>query len=48
MILLLIILLLLSVGGYPGWGWHNYGYWPSGFTLLFALVVLVLLFRGRL
>ena len=28
--ILLIILVLALVGGAPGWGYHNYGYYPSG------------------
>jgi uncharacterized protein DUF3309 len=40
-LLLLIVLLLLVFGGLPDWGYHNYGYAPSGiggiasFTTLF-------------
>jgi uncharacterized protein DUF3309 len=29
-LLLLVVLLLLVFGGLPNWGYHNYGYVPSG------------------
>ena len=29
-LVLLILLVLALVGGLPGWGWHTYGYGPSG------------------
>jgi hypothetical protein len=46
--ILLIVLLFLSVGGYPGWGYHSYGYVPSGLGLVLLIVLLVVLFRGRI
>lgn len=48
MLILLFVLFLMSLGGYPGWGWHHLGYWPSSVSLLLFLVVLVLVLRGRL
>jgi hypothetical protein len=47
-LLLLIILLLLVFGGLPNWGYHKYGYAPSGVGGIILLVVLVLFLTGRL
>jgi Protein of unknown function (DUF3309) len=47
-LLLLIVLLLLVFGGLPTWGYHNYGYAPSGIGGIILVVVLFLLFAGRL
>jgi hypothetical protein len=40
-IVLVILLLLFVVGGLPHWGWHNYGYFPSGILGLILLIVLI-------
>jgi Protein of unknown function (DUF3309) len=47
-LLLLIILILLLVGGLPTFGYHSYGYAPSGFVGVLAIILLVLLLTGRL
>lgn len=47
-LLLLIVLLLLVFGGLPNWGYHNYGYAPSGIGGIILIVVLVLFLSGRL
>ena len=47
-LLLLIVLVLLLVGGLPNWGYHKFGFVPSGFTGAVLLVVIVLLLTGRL
>ena len=47
-LILLIVLLMLLVGGLPTWGYHNYGYGPSGAAGLVLLVLLVLLLAGRI
>jgi uncharacterized protein DUF3309 len=47
-LLLLIVLVLLLVGGLPNWGYHKYGFAPSGFAGAVLLVVIVLLLTGRL
>lgn len=47
-LLLLIVLLLLVLGGLPTWGYHNYGYAPSGLLGIILIVVLILLLTGRL
>jgi len=46
-LLLLIILLLLIFGGLPHWGYHSYGYAPSGLAGVLLIVILVLLLTGR-
>jgi hypothetical protein len=47
-LLLLIVLLLLFFGGLPTWGYHSYGYAPSGLFGVLLLVIIILLLTGRL
>lgn len=47
-LVLLIILLLVVFGGLPNWGYHKYGYAPSGVGGLILIIVLILLLTGRL
>jgi hypothetical protein len=47
-LILLIVLILLVVGGLPTWGYHSYGYAPSGAGGLIVLVLVILLLTGRL
>jgi hypothetical protein len=47
-LLLLIVLILLVFGGLPTWGYHNFGYGPSGVGGILLLIVIVLLLTGRL
>jgi uncharacterized protein DUF3309 len=47
-LLLLIVLVLFLVGGLPNWGYHKYGFAPSGFVGAVLLVVIVLILTGRL
>lgn len=47
-LVLLIVLLLLVFGGLPNWGYHNYGYGPSGILGIILVVILILLLTGRL
>ena len=47
-LLLLIIVLLLVFGGLPRWGYHSYGYAPSGIGTVLLIILIVLLFTGRL
>lgn len=46
---LLVLLLVLGVfGGLPQWGYHSYGYGPTGLTGVVLLILLVLAVTGRL
>jgi hypothetical protein len=47
-LLLLIVLILLLVGGLPDWGYHSYGYTPSGLVGVLTIILLILLLTGRL
>ena len=47
-LILLIVLILFLVGGLPRWGYHSYGYFPSGFAGIALIVVLVMFLTGRL
>jgi hypothetical protein len=47
-LLLLIVLPLIVFGGLPNWGYHNYGYGPSGIGGNILIVVIILLLTGRL
>ena len=46
-LLLLIVLLVLVFGGLPTWGYHQYGYAPSGIGTIVLMIVLILLLTGR-
>lgn len=46
--LLIIILLLLVFGGLPNWGYHQYGYGPSGIGGILLIVLVIMLLTGRL
>jgi hypothetical protein len=47
-LILLVVLILLLVGGLPNWGFHSFGFAPSGIVGLVLLVIVVLLLTGRL
>jgi hypothetical protein len=47
-LLLLIIVLVLMFGGLPHWGYHSYGYAPSGIGMVLLVILIVLLLAGRL
>jgi hypothetical protein len=48
-LILLILLILLLVGAFPGWGHsRDWGYGPSGGLGLLAVVVLVLVVLGKI
>jgi hypothetical protein len=48
LLILVIVLVLLVVGGFPTWGYHDLGYYPSGLLGVVLVVVIVLLLLGRL
>lgn len=45
-LLLLIIVLVLMFGGLPHWGYHSYGYAPSGIGMVLLVILIVLLLAG--
>jgi Protein of unknown function (DUF3309) len=47
-LILLIVLLVLLFGGLPRWGYHSYGYGPSGVVGVILIIVLILFLMGRL
>jgi hypothetical protein len=47
-LLLLVVVLLLVFGGLPRWGYHSYGYGPSGILGIAGVVLVVMLLTGRL
>jgi hypothetical protein len=47
-LVLLILLLLVLFGGLPRWGYHSYGYGPSGIVGVILVIVLVLFLMGRI
>ena len=46
--ILVIILLLMVFGGLPNWGYHQYGYGPSGIGGILLLILIVMMLTGRL
>ena len=47
--IILIVLVLLLIGALPAWPHsRNWGYAPSGITGLIVLILLIMLFTGRL
>jgi hypothetical protein len=46
--ILLIVLVILALGGLPNWGYHRYGYRPTGVVGVILVIVLVLFLMGRL
>jgi hypothetical protein len=47
LLVLLILLIVFGLGGLPTWGYHHYGYAPSGIVLVLVVVLAVLLLTGR-
>ena len=46
-LVLLILVIMLVVGGLPRWGYHSYGYGPSGVGGLLLIILLIMLLTGR-
>lgn len=46
--IIILVLVLLLVFGAPTWGYHNYGWYPSGGIGLIVLVLIVLLVLGKI
>lgn len=47
-VVLIIILLIFGLGGAPVWGYHPYGWYPSGGVGLIVLILIILLLAGRI
>lgn len=47
-LILLVVLLLVVFGGLPSWGYHQYGWGPSGIGGILLIILVVLLLTGRL
>lgn len=47
-VILLIVLLVLAIGGLPTWGYHRYGYRPSGLVGIILILVLVMVLMGQI
>ena len=47
-LILLIVSILFLFGALPRWGYHSYGYAPSGLVGVVLLVVFIMLLTGRL
>ena len=47
-LLLLVVVLVLLFGGLPHWGYHSYGYGPSGIVGVLGIILVVMLLTGRL
>jgi hypothetical protein len=47
-LILLVVLLLFLFGGLPRWGYHSYGYGPSGIVGVILVIVLILFLLGRI
>jgi hypothetical protein len=47
-LILVIVLVLFLVGGLPNWGYHKFGFAPSGAVGVVLLVVVILLLTGRM
>jgi hypothetical protein len=47
-VVLLVVLIIILLGGLPTWGYHQYGWGPSGTVGILLVVLLVLLLLGRI
>ena len=47
-LILLIVVLMLVLGALPTWGYHDYGYGPSGIGGLVLIILVIMLLTGRL
>ncbi|HEY7558635.1 MAG TPA: DUF3309 family protein [Candidatus Binatia bacterium] len=47
-LILLIVVVLFLVGGQPRWGYHSYGYGPSGILGVVLVVILIMFLTGTL
>jgi hypothetical protein len=45
---LIIVLLVLALAGTPNWGFHPYGWGPSGTIGVVLIILVILLIIGRI
>lgn len=46
--ILIIVLVLALIGGLPTWGYHEFGYYPSGGLGAIVLVLVILWLLGAI
>lgn len=46
-IILIVVLVIAMLVGFPFGGWHSYGYTPSGMLFVVLIVVILLAASGR-
>jgi Protein of unknown function (DUF3309) len=47
-LVLIVLLIALLLGALPGWGYHSYGWGPSGIVGVLLVVLVVFLLLGHL
>jgi Protein of unknown function (DUF3309) len=47
-LILVILLVLFLVGALPNWGYHKFGFTPSGIAGVVLLIVVAMMLSGRL
>jgi len=46
-VVLIVILLVILLGGLPNWGYHSYGWGPSGIVGVLLIILVVWLLMGH-
>jgi len=46
-LVLIVILLVVLLGGLPNWGYHSYGWGPSGIVGVLLVILVVWLLMGH-
>ena len=46
--IIILVMVLLLIFGAPTWGYHSYGWYPSGGIGLVVLILIILLLLGRI
>lgn len=47
LVIVIIVLLLVGVGAGPWWGYHQYGWGPSGIVGVLLVILLIYLLLGH-
>ena len=45
--IILVVLIIMALGGLPTWGYHSYGYTPSGLLLVVLIILAFVAVSGR-